>query len=73
MNKTELVSHVAAETSTTKAATQRMVGAVFSAIADSLARDGRYPLRGSGTSPSEAAPRVKDAIPEPGSRSPSRH
>ena len=32
----------------------------------------RWPLRGSGSSPSEAAPRVRDAIPEPGSRSPSR-
>ena len=39
MTKTELVSHVAAETSTAKAAAERMVGAVFSAIADALARD----------------------------------
>ena len=39
MNKAELVSHVAAETSTTRAAAERMVGAVFSAIADALARD----------------------------------
>ena len=30
MNKTELVSHVAAETYTTTAAAERMVGAVFS-------------------------------------------
>ncbi|MDD9984380.1 MAG: HU family DNA-binding protein [Gammaproteobacteria bacterium] len=53
MNKAELVSHVAAETSTTRAAAERMVGAVFSAIADALARDepvaiagfGRFALR----------------------------
>ena len=39
MNKAEFVSHVATETSTTRAAAERMVGAVFSAIADALARD----------------------------------
>ena len=39
MNKAELVSHVAAETSTTQAAAERMVGAVLSAIADALARE----------------------------------
>ena len=38
MTKAELVSHVAAETSMTKAAAEWMVGAVFSAIADTLAR-----------------------------------
>ena len=37
MNKAELVSHVAAETSTTRAAAERMDGVVFSAIADDLA------------------------------------
>ena len=39
MNKAELVSRLAAETSSTRAATERMAGAVFSAIADALARD----------------------------------
>ena len=39
MNKAELVSRVDAETSTTRAAAERMAGAVFSAIADALARD----------------------------------
>ena len=39
MTKAELVSHVAAETSTTQAAANRLVGAAFSAIADTLARD----------------------------------
>ena len=34
MNKAEVVSHVAAETSTIRAAAERMVGVVFSAIAD---------------------------------------
>ena len=38
MNKNELVSHVAAETSATRATAERMVGAVFSAIGDALAR-----------------------------------
>ena len=39
MNKNDLVSHVAAETSATRATAERMVGAVFSAIGDALARD----------------------------------
>ena len=38
MNKHELVSHVAAGTSVTKADAERLVGAVFSAIAGALAR-----------------------------------
>ena len=54
MNKAELVSHIAAETSTTRAAAERMVGAVFSTIAGALARDqpvaiagfGKFALRG---------------------------
>ena len=48
MNKAELVSHVAAETSTTKPAAERMVGAVFSAIADALARDEPVAIAGFG-------------------------
>ena len=39
MNKAELILRVAAETSTTKAAAERMVGTVFSAIVGALARD----------------------------------
>ena len=39
MNKNELVSHVAAEMSATRATAERMVGVVFSAIGDALARD----------------------------------
>ena len=39
MTKAELVSHVAAETATTRTAAERMVGTVCSAIADALARD----------------------------------
>ena len=38
MNKHELVSHVAAGTPVTRANTDRLVGAVFSTIADALAR-----------------------------------
>ena len=50
MNKAELVSHVAAETSTTRAAAGRMVGAVFSAIADAPARAEPVAIAGSGKS-----------------------
>ena len=39
MNKAELVTHAATETSSAKAAAGRMVGAVFSAIADAPPRD----------------------------------
>ena len=38
MHKAELVSHVASETSTTRAVAERMFRAVFSAIAHALAR-----------------------------------
>ena len=38
MNKAELASHVATETSVTKDTADRVVGAVFSVIADALAR-----------------------------------
>jgi len=48
MTKAELVSHVAAETSTTRAAAERMVGAVFTAIADALARDEPVAIAGFG-------------------------
>ena len=66
MTKAELVSHVAAETSTTRAAAEQMVGAVFAAIAEALARDETVAIAGFGKSPSEAAPRVRDAIPNRG-------
>ena len=48
MNKNDLVSHVAAETSATRATAERMVGAVFSAIADALARDEPVAIAGFG-------------------------
>jgi len=48
MNKAELVSHVAVETSNTSAAAERMVGAVFSAIVDALARDEPVAIAGFG-------------------------
>ena len=48
MNKNDLVSHVAAETSATRVAAERMVGAVFSAIADALARDEPVAIAGFG-------------------------
>ncbi|MYJ95853.1 MAG: HU family DNA-binding protein [Proteobacteria bacterium] len=49
MNKAELVSHVAAETSPTRAAAERMVGAVLSAIADALADGETVTIAGFGT------------------------
>ena len=49
MNKNDLVSHVAAETSATRATAERMVGTVFSAIGDALARDEPVAIAGFGT------------------------
>ena len=70
MNRNELIAQLAAETSTTRAAVERMVGAVFSAIGDALARGEPAAIaRGSGRSPSAAAPRAVAAIPEPESPS----
>ena len=78
MTKAELVSHVAAETSTAKAAAERMVGAVFSAIADALARDEPVAIAGFGKFAvrSRAAgqgrnPRTGEPIAVPASKVPS--
>ena len=49
MNKNELVSHVADETSATRATAERMVGVVFAAIGDALARDEPVAIAGFGT------------------------
>ena len=49
MNKAELVTHVANEASVTRATTERLVGAVFSAIADALAREEPVAIAGFGT------------------------
>ena len=48
MNKAELTAHVAAETSVTRATADSLVGAVFSAIADALARDETVAIAGFG-------------------------
>ena len=48
MTKAEFVPHVATETSMTKAAAERMVGAVFSTIADALERDEPVAIAGFG-------------------------
>ena len=74
MNKAEFVSHVAAETSTSRAAAERMVGAPFSVIADALARDEPVAIAGLGKLAvrGRSAPPVRGAIPEPGNRSPYR-
>jgi len=39
MNRSEIVSHIAAETSASRASAERMVATVFSTIADALGRD----------------------------------
>ena len=46
MNKAELVSHVAADTSTLRADAERLVGAVLFTIADVLAREGHSSATG---------------------------
>ena len=48
MNKNQLSAHVAAETSVTRATADSLVGAVFSAIADALARDETVAIAGFG-------------------------
>ena len=48
MNKHELVSHVAAGTPVTRADAERLVGVVFSAIADALARGEPVTIAGFG-------------------------
>ena len=48
MNKHELVSHVAAGTPVTKADAERLVGVVFSTIADALARGESVTIAGFG-------------------------
>ena len=57
MNKAEFVSHVAAETSTTRATAEWMDGADFCAIADVLARDEPLAIAGFG----KFAPRSRAA------------
>ena len=49
MNRNELIAQLAAETSTTRAAVERMAGAVFSAIGDALARGEPTAIAGFGT------------------------
>ena len=72
MNKNELVSHVAAETSATRATAERMVGAVFAAIGDALRGTSPLPSPDSGSSSSATVPRARVAIRKPGSPSPSQ-
>ena len=78
MNKHELVSHVAAGTSMTRADAKRLIGAVFSTIADALARDEPVVIAGFGkfatrSRPARTArnPRTGDPVAVPASRAPS--
>ena len=49
MNKAELASHVAAETSVPKATADRVVSAVFAAIGEALARGEKVTIAGFGS------------------------
>ena len=71
MNRNELIAQLAAETSTTRAAVERMAGAVFSAIGDALARGEPTAIAGFGTFAvrSRAARRRRNMLPEPESPS----
>ena len=78
MNKAELVSHIAADTFSTKADAERIVGAVFSAIADALTRDEAVAIAGFGnfSVSSRAArqgrnPRTGEPVAVPASKVPS--
>ena len=62
MNKNELVSHVAAETSATRATAERMVGAVFPAIGDALARDEPVAIAASKVPSFKAAKALREAV-----------
>ena len=72
MNKAELVSHLAAETPTTRAAAERMVEAVFAAITDALARDEPVAIAGFGKFALRSRAARQGRNPRTGSRSPSR-
>ena len=48
MNRNQLAAHVAAETSVTRATADSLVGAVFSAIAEAIARDETVAIAGFG-------------------------
>ena len=73
MNKTDLASHVAAETSATKATDERLVATVFSAIGDALAGDEPVTIAGFGKFVMRRrAARARAELRKPGSPSPSR-
>ena len=78
MNKAQLVSHVTAETYTTKVDAEPVISAVLSAIADALARDepvaiarfGKFALRRWDTRHGRN-PRTGEPVAVPASRVPS--
>ena len=78
MQKAEFVSHVAKETSTTRAAAERMVSAVFSAIAVAHARDEPAAITGFGkfavrdrVARQGRNPRTGESLAVPASKAPS--
>ena len=78
MTEADLVSHVADETFTVRAATDRMVGAMFSAIAEALAREEPVVIAGFGkfavrrhTARQRRNPRTGEPVTVPASKVPS--
>ena len=72
MNKREFASHVAAGTPVTKADAERLVGVVFSAIADALARGEPVTIAAFGKFATRSRAARTGRIPGPRSPSPSR-
>ena len=66
MNRKDLAAHLAAETGVTRAAADRMVGAVFSAIADALARDEPVAVAGFGKFTVRSRPERRGRNPQTG-------
>ena len=64
MNKAALVSQVTAETSTIRADAERVVGAVFSAIADALARNEPATVPASNVPSFKPAKALRDSVEE---------
>ena len=66
MNKSDLAAYVAAEMSVTRAAADRLVGAVFSAIADALARGEPVAIAGFGKFSTRSRPARTGRNPQTG-------
>ena len=68
MNKSDIVSRVAAQSSLSKAAADRLVSAVFTAIGDGLAQDEAVSIAGFGTFSVKKRPERPGRNPRTGER-----